>query len=171
MLTNGFQYQIEFTVEFDVVKQWTGDGDFTFGGVTYSTGKILEIQDIPVSQDIGDSNLIVKMADITLSDRAYYNQDLGPQKCKVQLLWRKLTLATGVYSAWSIGAAYEGKLSDGTYREGIFEIRIQRVYDDVWRGEPLRWTGSEQRRRFPNDSGLDRADNLRRNGVAIGWQA
>ena len=100
-----------------------------------------------------------------------YNQDLGPKPALIQLLWRKKLKTDTDWGVRNVGASYQGKLSTGTYEAGQMEIRVQRVYDDVWRGEPLLWTRSDQRRRYPNDSGLDRADKVRRDINPPAWQA
>lgn len=168
MLSQDYNYEIQQTVEFDNFFHWTGEGNLTLSGQVYNSGKIIDVGSISVSSELGNTNTTVVMEAITDVDKQFYlGQDAGPRPAKVQIIWRKQLISTQVWSDWTIGVIYEGKLSDGTYDNGKFQFRIQRVYDDVWRGKPLRWTGSQQRRRHPDDNGLDLADRIRRTGIRL----
>ena len=164
-------YEYFHTVEFGNVLEWTGNFPLTLNGKTYSTGKILAVSDIFTAAEITDSTTVITMAALSPEDRTRYFTDIGPLPCTVQIILRKRPITGGAWSNWTVGQTFNGRLSDGTYDDGTFDIRVQNTFDDVWRGDPKRWTGSHQRRIYPNDSSLDMADEIRRNEVMVRFQA
>ena len=170
MLDNNYKYQLDYTIEFDTYRLWTGNENLTLATKVYESGKIISIGDILLTHELDDSSVTFSINAISVTDRTYFNQDHGPLDCTIQLIWRKRRL-NAAWQPWNVGVVYEGKMSDGTYDNGVFSVRVQRVFDDIWRGHLLRWTGSDQRRRFPGDTSLDRAEKVRRSGLLLGWQA
>ena len=150
-------------------RKWTGEGSLAFGGATYAGVGIVDAGEVRIVQEA--ESLSVVLSAVTREERSLFlGADYGPVGAKVSFVWRKRP-SGGAWTEWAATAIYEGKVSTPLYEGGAITIEIQRVFDDVWRGEVLRWTGAEQRRRFPGDTGLDRADRARRSGLLIGWQA
>ena len=170
-------------------RRWTGSDPVTFEGNVYSPGKLLGSSGITTPAEIGTDPASITIDTVLEVDRdLFIAADRGPVDAKLMYLWRKRP-AGGAWTAWAIGAAHEGRLDIGTYSISQVAIDIQRIYDDVWRGRFLRWTATDQKRRLiPNpdfdsmqpesetnpklvengeDTGLDRADRIRRSGLAI----
>ena len=147
-------------------RRWTGAGPFTHGGNRYESGGILSTGEIQVGRGLTESTSIV--LDVTTSaDRdLFLGSDPGPAETRIFEMWRKRPHG-GAWTPWTVDQAYRGKLSTPEYEDGQITIEVQRVFDDIWRGRPLRWTGTDQQRRFPGDTGLDRADRIRRSGLLV----
>lgn len=147
-------------------RRWTGEGRWSYQGKIYTPGGILEVGDIEIGASLGE-NLAVTVDISTTQDRALFlDIDPGPAAARILEMWRKRPRG-GAWPAWTVDGEYRGKLSTPRYEGEAISIDIQRVFDDVWRGEILRWTATDQRRRFPDDSGLDRADRIRRTGLLV----
>ena len=147
-------------------RRWTGAGTWTYQGKDYSAGGIVEIGDIQQGATLAEA-MSISLALVSDADRTLFlNHDPGPSACRIWDLWRKRPKG-GAWPAWTVTESYAGSLSTPRYSDGELSIDIQRVFDDVWRGVPLRWVGSDQRRRFPGDTGLDRADRIRRSGILV----
>ena len=103
----------------------------------------------------------------------FLGTDPGPVESSLRTIWRKRPKSGGAWTGWTLLALAAGKLGSIEFSDAASTatVEIQRVYDDIWRGEIVRWTGAEQRRRHPGDSGLDRSDRARRSGLLVGWQA
>ena len=153
-------------------RRWNGEGDWVYETHTYSPGGIMEIGEIEIGASLAsNTGITLDLSDPT--DRALFlDIDPGPAPAKILEMWRKRSRprAGGVpppWPAWTVDGIYAGKLSTPRYSRESITIDIQRVYDDVWRGNALRWTATDQRRRYPGDSGLDRADRIRRTGLLV----
>ena len=147
-------------------RHWTGAGPLTFGGDTYTSGRILGIGDISFigETDVEGTQVQLDIAELPTRER-FLTIDPGPAPIVLYGLWRKDA------GPWTAAWTYRGRLSESHYDNGVLEIAIQREFNKVWRGEIRRWTGSDQRRRHPDDSGLDRADRIRRTGLLLNFQA
>ena len=153
------------------VRNWTGRGTLTLGGETYESGKLLEVGEISSSLDYaGEGSTFVVDAALTSDRQRYLGSDPGPAPCILRRLFRKRETRKD-WGPWTPVVTYRGRLSEAHYREGQLAIEIQREGDAAWRGRIRRWTGADQRRLHPEDSGLDRADRIRRSGLLTGWQA
>ena len=73
-----YEYEIQYTVEFEAILQWTGDGQLTFGGKTYNTGKILDVGDMEITEEITDSSLVIVMDAMDEAARDYLQSGLRP---------------------------------------------------------------------------------------------
>ena len=150
--------------------QWTGEGELTYEGDMYQSGKILSFPEVNISGHEGEDSASVLLDCSTPFDRDAFFRDWGPVKAMLVSVWRERPAGEG-WTPWAPMMVYEGNLSNASYADGTVSIVIQRVFDDVWRGEIRRWTGSEQRIRRNGDTALDRADRARRSGLLVGWQA
>ena len=151
-------------------RRWTGEGDWVHEGKLYTPGSIVARGEIRIGEELATATSVT-IAVIGDDDRDLFLSgtagDPGPAPCRIIELWRRRR-AGGPWQAWVVDGIHSGKLSSASYGEdGTLTFDIQRVFDDVWRGVPLRWTGTDQRRRYPDDSGLDRADRIRRSGLVI----
>ena len=178
MLEPGMEYGVAEAVEIVfpddaqgnavAYRRWTGRGNWVYEGKTYVNGGILEVGDIELGGTVSSATQVT-LSVVSDSDRELFlteGHDPGPAPCRVFELWRKRPKG-GAWSQWTVREAYKGKLSTPSYSEGGITIDIQRAYDDVWRGVLLRWTGTDQQRRYSGDTGLDRADRIRRSGLVI----
>ena len=147
-------------------RRWTGAGTWTYQGQAFVPGGIVEVGDIELGSALAQATGIT-LAVVTDEERALFlGHDAGPIESTIYELWRKRS-SGGSWPAWTITAAYSGQLSTASYADGQITIELQQIFNDVWRGVPLRWTGTDQRRRFEGDSGLDRADRMRRSGLVV----
>ena len=193
---------------FNEYRRWNGYGPLLPGQIigapaeltavstpAFTAGDILDVGEIEIGDALVAATSIrisVTPDDPDASDptseeiqRFLTDGDPGPAACYVYELWRSRDHGRP-WEAWILDGQYHGKLSTPEYQDGEIQIEIQRVFDDVWRGTPLRWTGTDQRRRLipnpeydandpasqefvPNadDSGLDRADRIRRSGLLV----
>ena len=148
-------------------RRWTGAVPLVYERQTYSPGGVLGRGDLRIGESLADATSVT-LAVVSDVDRQLFLEgpEPGPAPARIIELWRKRP-ANGAWSDWTADGIYRGKLSAAQYADGGITIDIQRVFDDVWRGVPLRWTGTDQRRRYPGDSGLDRADRIRRSGLLV----
>ena len=175
MLSPGHDYQFAEAVEIVfpddaggnevAYRHWTGEGPLVHESNVYAAGGILEISEIQIGQSDTPATITLDIG--AESDRSLFlDHDPGPAPVRVFRMWRKRPTGSA-WPAWNIDEWYRGSLSTPQYADGTITISVQRVFDDVWRGVPLRWTGTDQRRRYPDDSGLDRSDRIRRSGIAV----
>ena len=154
-------------------RRWTGAGTLSIKDpadqtktLSFESGGILDIGSIDLGTSLAGATGITLDAVKPEDRKLFLSFDPGPAPCRIIELWRKRDKG-GSWPTWQVEEAYEGKLSTPQYEGGRIVIEIQQVFDDVWRGIPLRWTGTDQRRRFEGDSGLDRADRIRRSGLVV----
>ena len=200
MLSPNHDYEFADAVEIELpesktdstfVRRWNGSGTLSFDGKEYKEGGLLETSEIAVGGEAGSENASITMDSIALEDRKRYLENAVPAKATLLQLWRRKVKTENDWEQWMLAGKYEGRLSQARYSDGRIGISVQRVFDDVWRGDVLRWTASDQKRRMidnpeydavtnsgvpkkiPNadDTGLDRADKVRRSNLLIGWQA
>ena len=175
-LDAGFDYQTAEAVEIvfpdDAMggevayRRWNGEGTWAHESQSYAEGGIMDIGEISVGATVSEATSVTLDIASQADRDLFLSHDPGPARCRVFELWRKRPRG-GAWPAWNVREAYKGKLSTPSYANGSISIDVQRAYDDVWRGVLLRWTGTDQRRRYPDDSGLDRADRIRRSGLVV----
>ena len=181
MLESDREYEIQAAIRIEnlgtgrneTVAQWTGFGTLSYLGHRYASGKILAVGDLARLPDPqgGGSSFVLDISDRADRERML-STDPGPAPVTLLHLYRKRFIrGNRTWSGWTAAVTYRGRLSEAHYDNGSLSIEVQREFDAVWRGEILRWTGADQRRRYPGDSGLDRADRVRRSGLLLSWQA
>ena len=176
MLAPNTQYEFQDAVEIVfpadedgnevAYRRWTGDVDWAYEGNVYTPGGILERGEITIGQSLADATSVTLAVVTDLERNLFLEHDPGPAAARIIELWR-MRPVNGAWGAWNVDGIYSGKLSTPSYDGGVISIDLQRVFDDVWRGVPLRWTATDQRRRYEGDSGLDRADLIRRTGIPV----
>lgn len=147
-------------------RRWNGPGAWVYESQTYTFGGLLEVGDIEIGETLAKATSVTIDVSATADRDLFLAADPGPAAARVFEMWRSRNRG-GAWGAWTVDGIYHGKLSAPRYQDGRLTIEIQRVFDDVWRGVPLRWTGTDQRRRYATDSGLDRADRIRRSGLVV----
>ena len=169
----GQEYELQDAVEImfpSPLRRWSGKGNLTWNGQTFTQGGITESPSILTGGDSVYQVITVTLAAISQADRALFlGNDYGPVIGRIYKIFRKRTIG-GVWSGWVQKALHEGRVSEAHYKEGLFSVEIKKASDDVPIKETVLWTNSFQQRRHPGDTCFARTDRIRTSGLAISFQ-
>ena len=111
VLDNGFgqlTLDIAFKTPQTPIRLWTGDGNLTFGGKTFSPSKLLGIGENHISLGAPQTLPYFEMALTQNADRIkFFNQDPGPLATTIQFIW-----SVDGQTGWRLAFTIEGRLSE-----------------------------------------------------------
>ena len=144
-------------------KFWTGLGMLTFNGSSYTgLGQVLSVQNSPIviGEPAARAQITLDISQTNL--RQTLMQDHGP--IKITLRW---IFSWDVGKTWKlIGRTYSGKLSNPVIKNLTYTVDIESLLGDIHVVEVEYWSDEDQRRRFPNDLGLQKMRELSQEGIA-----
>jgi len=168
-------YALDLNFDSSPVYIWTGLGDITFGGNTYTgAGNLLQISEVHETQDISARGMTLSLSGVPSSLLALsLTEPYQGRKCKVYL---------GFMTSWESPDAspatmevFSGYMDQMTIDEGAetstMSVSVESRLIDLERPRNRRYTSENQKIRFSGDSAFDFVESLQDQRLVWGGDA
>jgi hypothetical protein len=153
------------------VLAWDGVGDFVFNGDTYlGVASLMEIGGVSNSADIQNHAVSVKLNGVPLSDFRGVEPSIRGQTALLYAVW--ISVDTGIVLGYKLLFSGLGDYLTTRFSGDTVQLaaNIRAPHAD-WSVVPRAYyTGVDQARLYPGDTGCDLVSRLE-NAVIAGWQA
>ncbi len=142
---------------------WSGSGDLTLGGQTYTgVGEVVGITDKVVSEGVADRRVSFSYS-LQANQFAAAIQDIGALEATVRYL---VDGSSGVAELPQFRVS--GLLNGPRITAGVYTVELE-TYGSRLDIEPVVWSAAAQRARNANDSSLDNMTGLGGAGIQVRW--
>jgi len=149
-----------------VIAAWTGLGDITLGGTTYTAvgPNLVRVEAFQNSLTSGQGSLRVVLSAVSPEHLSLFITDPG----QVMVTVKFLVSTDGGQNFVELPRSVTGELSRPTLQGGQYSIEVASYIDSLDRGYEQVWSQESQERDYPGDLGLEHLRSLSA-GVDIRW--
>ena len=161
-------YAVEFLFDTSPLRLWTGQGDLTIGGNTYTgSGSLLGVETIEETSEIA-----VRGATLTLSG---VPSEIASLALQTPYQGRTCTIYFGLTDKTDLTEIFSGYMDEMNIDEGpetsSIEVKVENKLIDLERARVRRFTSGYQKSKYPGDKGFDFVESIQDKEVVWGRKA
>jgi len=162
-------FAVDMLFDGNPIRSWTGIGDITYGGNTYTgTGNLLNFSSVEETTEISVKGATISLSGIPseLLSLALSTPYQG-RACNIYFGMIDKTLSEYNFTQIFSGYMDQMNIEEGPETCGI-ELKVENKLIDLERARVARFTSGYQKSKFPSDLGLDFVESLQDRPISWG---